>query len=156
MLCGPVVGTVARSEGFVTVDSVPGRGTKVCVRRIRRRSCSEDEDAVRELMARTLRRARYRVLTAATPDEAVARFDRYIADVSLVVTDVVMRQLRGSALAEIFQARLPGLPVLFVSGYSQAVPAAAAAKGPVSFLAKPFSAAKLLSEVSALMAATRS
>jgi signal transduction histidine kinase/ActR/RegA family two-component response regulator len=173
-----VHGVARHAGGFVTVDSSPAKGTTVCVylpiaiasadvvaaepaavapEEHRRATILlvEDEDAVRRLMARTLTRAHYRVLEAASPDEARAIFDRHADEIAVVVTDVVMPEMRGTALAEIFQARRPGLPVLFVSGYSEAVPPATSPAGNVSFLAKPFPASKLLAEVAALTVATR-
>jgi len=175
-----VHGVARHAGGFVTVVTAPGKGTTVSVylplatpasvspapdpvttRNTEHEQATilvvEDEDAVRELLSRTLARAHYRVLTAASPGEAQAVFERHAAEIDLVVTDVVMPDMRGTALAEIFQSRRPGLPVLFVSGYSEAAPPVSGPRGPVSFLAKPFSAPKLLSEVAALaVAPTRS
>jgi two-component system, cell cycle sensor histidine kinase and response regulator CckA len=173
-----VHGVARHAGGFVTVDSTPGKGTKVFVylpvatpsaevaasesaaapvgdHELATILLVEDEDAVRQLMARTLTRARYRVLPAASPAEAREIFDRHAEEIALVVTDVVMPEMRGTALAEIFQARRPGLPVLFVSGYSEAVPPASGPGGNVSFLAKPFPASRLLAEVAALTVSAR-
>ena len=56
-------------------------------------------------------------------------------------------------LAEQLVARRPGLPVLFVSGYSDAMPASAGTKGRVTFLAKPFASSRLVSAVADLLTA---
>ena len=173
-----VHGVAQHGGGFVTVDSAPVKGTQVCVYLpVAARSADvvaaappadpprdhkratillvEDEDAVRELMSRTLTRAQYRVLPAASPAQARDLFERHAEEIGLVVTDVVMPEMRGTVLAELFQARRPGLPVLFVSGYAESIPSSTGPGGAVSFLAKPFPASKLLAEVAALTVATR-
>jgi CheY-like chemotaxis protein len=107
---------------------------------------------VREITARMLTRAGCRVLRAATPAEARELFERHAAEITLVVTDVVMPQMPGTALADLLRAARPELRVLFVSGYSDALPMGAEPSGSVAFLAKPFSSASLLAAIGALMA----
>jgi DNA-binding NtrC family response regulator len=113
----------------------------------------EDEDAVRDLTAQMLSRAGYRVLSAATPGEACALFEKHAADIDLLVTDVVMPDMNGPALADRLVARRPDLRVLFVSGYSDAMPASATATDRVTFLAKPFAPSRLISTVAELLTA---
>jgi two-component system, cell cycle sensor histidine kinase and response regulator CckA len=172
-----VHGIARHGRGFVTVESAPGKGTTVSVYlppsagdparpAIDAPPVSspeglppatillvEDEDAVRSMSAQMLSRAGYRVLSAATPAEARALFEQHADDIDLLVTDVIMPEMHGPALAEQLVARRPDLPVLFVSGYSDAMPASAAASGRVTFLAKPFASSRLVSAVADLLTA---
>jgi signal transduction histidine kinase len=110
----------------------------------------EDEDSVREMTAWILRHAGHRVLPAASPSEAIALFGMYPQDIDLLITDIVMPQMHGAALAAELLATRRELPVLFVSAYPDARPPRDNAVRPMSFLAKPFSAAKLLAAVADL------
>ena len=63
----------------------------------------------------------------------------------LVVTDVVMPGMNGTALAERLRAIQPALRVLFVSGYAEEAPESTA------FLAKPYTGASLAQRVRELL-----
>jgi CheY-like chemotaxis protein len=92
------------------------------------------------------------VLSAAAPTEAIGLFEEHGPNVSLLLTDVVMPEMHGPALARRLGAERPDLPVLFMSGYSDSIPADAAGTERAGFLAKPFAPADLLSAVSGLLA----
>jgi PAS domain S-box-containing protein len=77
----------------------------------------EDETPVRRLMARLLRVQNYQVHEAATATEAIELLRSQPAKIDLMVTDVVMPDMNGVALAEKAQTTHPKLKVLFVSGY---------------------------------------
>jgi signal transduction histidine kinase/ActR/RegA family two-component response regulator len=134
-----VYGIVTQSGGAVTVDSAPGKGTVVTVLlpaapprlvvepaaadpSARRRRANvllvEDEDAVRRLGTEALSHAGFDVLSASGGPEAVARYLDSCDSLDLLVTDIMMPEMDGIELATAFQARCPGLPALFVSGYS--------------------------------------
>jgi CheY-like chemotaxis protein len=114
----------------------------------------EDEDAVRRLAARSLTRAGYHVLEAATPSAARALFEQHASEISLLLTDVVMPEMRGPALAELFLAIRPELPVVFMSEYAPLDGSEElAAQAP--FLAKPFSTSTLLSTIGVEIEKTR-
>jgi CheY-like chemotaxis protein len=74
---------------------------------------ADDDDAVRALIARILRGGGYTVLEARSSEEAMALGD----DLELLVADLVMPSTGGVELAEAMRARIPGLHVLFTSGY---------------------------------------
>jgi two-component system, cell cycle sensor histidine kinase and response regulator CckA len=113
----------------------------------------EDESPVRALTGDMLERVGYRVLSAATPADACALFDAHARDVAVLVTDVVMPQMHGPALAQRLVAQRPDLRVLFMSGYSDAMPEGTGMRR-TAFLQKPFAADHLVTAVESLLNAT--
>jgi two-component system, cell cycle sensor histidine kinase and response regulator CckA len=78
----------------------------------------DDEPAQRQLFAFALRRDGYHVIEARNGAEALelaARTER----IDLLISDVVMPVMQGPEMAERLCQRLPGLRVLFVSGFIQ-------------------------------------
>jgi len=78
----------------------------------------EDEDAVRAVVSAILRRRGYEVLEAPRPSVACEIFDRRGPEIDLLLTDIVMPEMNGGALAARLIARRPELRVLFISGYT--------------------------------------
>jgi two-component system, cell cycle sensor histidine kinase and response regulator CckA len=113
----------------------------------------EDESPVRTLTGHLLERVGYRVLSAATPSDACALFDAHAREVSVLVTDVVMPEMHGPALAQRLVAQRPDLRVLFMSGYSDSMPEGTGSSR-TAFLQKPFVAAHLVTAVESLLNAT--
>ncbi|WP_229074741.1 response regulator [Actinoplanes sp. DH11] len=69
-------------------------------------------------------------------------------DVALLVTDVVLRDHAGPAVAQRLRARRPGLAVLYMSGYSEAhLRDRYGLNGSDPLVHKPFTAAELLTRV---------
>jgi DNA-binding NtrC family response regulator len=107
----------------------------------------EDEQAVRELVRIILERAGHRVVEAATPEDAITRFNS-MELVDLLVTDVVMPVMSGFDLFHTLVERLPSLRVLFISGYTDyALFEPTIADKGAAFLEKPFSAEALIGKV---------
>jgi PAS domain S-box-containing protein len=101
----------------------------------------EDEEPVRAIAKRILTMHGYRVVAAANADEALSVAT---ASVDLVLTDVVMPGESGPNLVRALRRQRPGLPAIFMSGYTDrpgALPADA------TFLSKPFSRHDLLEQV---------
>jgi len=134
-------GIVKQSGGHITAYSEPGLGTtfKVYLPRVAETPAAlpqrdeagylppgdetillvEDEEAVRTLSARVLRELGYTLLEAAHGEEALRVVREHAGQpLHLLVTDVVMPQMGGKALAERLRAAQPDLKVLFMSGYS--------------------------------------
>ncbi len=161
-----VFGIVQRAGGEVRVRSAPGRGSafRVYLPRCReapeepRRDVEEgpgdgrgrcvlvveDETAVRSMVSRVLAREGYQVIEAAGPGDALALWERHAAEVDLVLTDVIMPQMSGSALAATLRVQRPEQRVLFMSGHADEVTAPEGVLAPgVLLLQKPFSAEDL-------------
>lgn len=108
----------------------------------------DDTDAVRELCADVLASAGYRVLSAASVDEALAALNKATEPVSAVLSDITMPQQSGSDFARTLMTQWPQLRVILMSGSEPDVPAS------VPFLSKPFSPATLIGKVRELLGET--
>ena len=106
----------------------------------------EDEDTVRNVVARLLHKLGYSVSSAADAEEAIALFDEG-ADFDLVVTDIVMPGLSGIEMSEVLNTRFPDLRFLFISGYTSRELGTAPTAPPEPFLPKPFTMHELAEEV---------
>jgi PAS domain S-box-containing protein len=164
-------GIVRQSDGYLLVDSEVGHGSTFTVYLPHHEAAPapapqdetrptprgtetilvvEDEAPVRVVIDRTLRQLGYVVLVAADATEA----KRLAATTrpSLLVTDVRLPGLDGPTLAADISEAHPGLPVLFVSGYSNETIIDRGELGEdAAFLAKPFTAAELARRVRELL-----
>ena len=104
----------------------------------------DDQDVVRDVIRLTLEGAGYTVLDAASPNAALALV-RDNGPIDLLVTDVVMPEMDAFELADRVVSQLPGVRVLYTSGYTDA-----GAEGP--FIQKPFTPAELVEKVSTVLA----
>jgi PAS domain S-box-containing protein len=105
----------------------------------------EDEDPVRAVVSGALRGAGFRVIEARGGAEAIEAARDEPADIDLLLTDVLMPEMRGTELAERLSRERPGIRVLFISGYPD-VDGLAATAAP-EFLIKPFTSVALLERV---------
>jgi signal transduction histidine kinase/CheY-like chemotaxis protein len=165
-----VYGIVRQSNGFISVDSAQGVGTTFTLffpastlpdviaateraggpASMHRETVLlvEDEPGVRRVVRAMLQQYGYDVLDAATPAEACAIFDRHADDIELLVTDVVMPEMNGPALAQRLVTIRPALRVLFISGYTAIDPnALGLGHRHVGFLSKPIEASQLAAKV---------
>ncbi len=159
-----VYGTVAQAGGHVGLYSEPGDGTTVRMYLPLERDSSrlapvreteeaavggtetilvvEDDPAVRSFTVEALHRLGYTVLE--TGDGAQARRAARVhqGGIDLLLTDGVLPDARGSMLAMELRRDRPSMPVVLMSGYSEAVldPSLTA---DLLFLGKPFQIAEL-------------
>lgn len=169
-----VYGTVRQLHGHIDVKSVLGSGTEVrlyfpTISSVKRVSeplpdavrdaqgsevllVVEDEPAVRAPICRTLRRLGYLVLEANNGEHALRVMQEHHAPVHLVITDVMMPEMRGTELVDLLRDWYPQMRVLFISGYSsQYLEARGGRVDGGSFLAKPFSLEVLARRVRELL-----
>jgi PAS domain S-box-containing protein len=135
-------GIVQQHGGAMRVESEIGRGTKVFVYLPRPREGGEppvqrapvppssgqaervllieDENGLRSLIGRVLRAQGYVVSEAANGRQALVQLQAHgVEAFDLLVTDVMMPELGGRAVAEQIWRKRPELPVLFMTGYAE-------------------------------------
>ena len=172
-----VYGIVSTLGGSIDVRSAPGEGATFSVR-LPSRSWPEvadealvavaiavegeavvvveDEPTVRKLATRVLERSGYRVFAAASGEEALEILGDPARPVQLVLSDVVMPQMGGRALASAMRARGIRTPVLFMSGYTaNADPLLCPSGRPAQLLGKPFTPAELARAVRSVLDGAR-
>jgi CheY-like chemotaxis protein len=163
-----VYGTVRQSNGFVTVESEVGHGAQFSVflplaaeeaHASQPESLDgarhgtetillvEDEVTVLDFTRQALELHGYGVVAAVGPVEALALGD---VPYDLLLTDVVMPQMRGGELARRLREARPGLKTLFMSGYLDGE-ALLGADASAAFLQKPFTLDELAHKVRELL-----
>ncbi|MFA5907359.1 MAG: response regulator [Vicinamibacterales bacterium] len=111
----------------------------------------EDDGDVREFAAVAISRFGFRVITAPTGIEALALCEADPSLISLLVTDVVMPSMSGPELAARVRALVPGLRVLYLSGYPEDALGQAGPGAATAFLQKPFTSAELAGAIRGLL-----
>ena len=111
---------------------------------------AEDEQVMREYLARALERSGYEVVavdsgTAAAPLLEAERFD-------LLLTDIIMPEMDGIQLAQYCNMVSPTTDVIFITGFSGVALRAGASIPNAKILAKPFHLKDLVLEVERLFA----
>jgi PAS domain S-box-containing protein len=166
-----VYGIVKQSDGYVWAYSEPGQGTTIKLYLPVTEAAPEaapvetasavaaqgelvlvveDEAQVRTIAARALTEAGYRVVEAETGARALELLGGNGDRPALVLVDVVMPGLSGSELALELAQVVPGVPVLFTSGYTDGEILRRGLLEPgAAFLAKPFSPEGLVRAVRA-------
>ena len=109
----------------------------------------EDEPFVREVTREILQSAGHRVLSATTAAEAATLFSEHSNEVDLLLTDVILPDENGRALAANMLGRNPDLKVLYVSGYPDQIVALQVSGE--DCLPKPYSTDLLLQKVAATL-----
>jgi len=164
-----VYGIVKQHGGHVTCNSEPGKGTTfsiylpVIAQMAEPSDQSEksmppggsetlllvdDEEPVRRLGQRLLTSFGYRVLVAASGQEALDLYRRQGPEISLVILDLVMPKMGGKQCLEKLLEINPAVKVLISSGYSANDRASGAAEVRAKgFIGKPYDARKLLQAV---------
>ena len=109
---------------------------------------AEDEQVMREYLARALERSGYEVVavdsgTAAAPLLEAERFD-------LSLTDIIMPEMDGIQLAQYCNMVSPTTNVIFITGFSGVALRAGASIPNAKILAKPFHLKDLVLEVERL------
>lgn len=112
----------------------------------------EDDDDVRAYTVGILRELGYRVIEAHDGASALRLLGKQGQPIQLLVTDVVMPEMSGSALADAAREGQPGLKVLFNSGYTRdAIMRDGRLEPGVDLITKPFTFAGLAAKVRELL-----
>jgi two-component system, cell cycle sensor histidine kinase and response regulator CckA len=167
-----VYGIIKQSDGYVWAYSELGQGTTFKVYlpletepSTRRPNAElparasgevvlvvEDEATVRDMASRSLEEYGYRVVSAGNGPEALALSQQGNGRVALLITDVIMPGMDGRELARRMLALRPGLPVLFMSGYTDdEIVRRGLLEAGQPFLQKPFTPEALGREVGELL-----
>lgn len=160
-----VKGIVDDSRGHVEVESEPGKGTTFHVylplkdaplrhtpvfgsAAIRGGTETilvvDDEEPIRLLAGKVLRKHGYAVLEARHGRDALLRVEAHTGPLHAVLTDVVMPEMGGPALLDELRKRRPGLGMVIMSGYAASEVGPLQVADDTRFLRKPFDAALLL------------
>lgn len=107
----------------------------------------DDNEAVRRTSRDILIRSGYKVLEARDANHALQLARDHADDLSLLITDLVMPDMHGSDLARAAAEILPGLKVLFVTGYAEGRLLQADQDPPPALVRKPLTAHSLLNAV---------
>jgi two-component system, cell cycle sensor histidine kinase and response regulator CckA len=130
---------MAASTDFVPEPGIGSSATILVV---------EDEDPVRELIARILRREGFDVIDVPSGAEAIDICTARSGKIDLLLTDVVMPQMSGPQLRDLAYPIRPHMRVLFMSGYTDEL---IAKRGVLAagdaLLSKPFNSDQLLTKV---------
>jgi two-component system cell cycle sensor histidine kinase/response regulator CckA len=81
----------------------------------------EDEDAVRDLAMRALTMRGYKVIDAASGEEALEIAAAFEGKIDILVSDVVMPGMEGPTLIKEIRKIKPGLRAILMSGYAEEV-----------------------------------
>ena len=170
-----VYGVVKQSDGFITVDSQPGKGAifsiylprHVAAETAREPAADadsghalrditgqdtillvEDEDAVRSFAARALRMRGYTVLEAPGGEAGLEIVRHHPGAIDLLVTDVVMPNMDGPTLVRAARRLRPEMHIIYMSGYAEDAFRRNDEKiEEMHFLPKPFGLKQLVAKV---------
>jgi len=175
-----VYGIIKQSGGYIWVYSEEGHGTsfKIYLPTVEMRAESrapvpvvqesatrgsetilivEDDASLREVTCEILRGHGYKVLAAASADDAIRVSEAHVGAIDFLLTDVIMPKTNGRELAAKLSASRPHLKVLYVSGYTdgiiRATPQSVQEPG-CAFLQKPHSRHALTRKVREILDAT--
>jgi CheY-like chemotaxis protein len=171
-----VYGIVKQNNGFIHVESQPGRGATFRIFLPRHQTepvmpdsvqdkpglapggretilLVEDEPAILSLGRAMLEKLGYRVLTASMPEQALMAAKTHRGRIDLLITDVIMPSMNGRDLAEQLRVIFPDLKILFMSGYTaDAIAHHGVLEEGVQFIQKPFSRKALALKVAEALA----
>ncbi len=112
----------------------------------------DDEQVIREVAKETLGHFGYRVLTAASGEEALEVHAQHQAEIDLVILDIGMPGMGGIRCLRELKTRQPDLKIIVASGYSlNGQHKDISAEGAADFVAKPYRAYELLHKVRAVL-----
>ncbi|MCC6466243.1 MAG: response regulator, partial [Planctomycetes bacterium] len=168
-----VYGVVKQSGGDIKVSSQVGKGTSFVVQLPllaeaarpaeasvagttaaagrRRVLLVDDDDEIRNLLEHALQARDYDVQTAPNGAAALQKLTEQGGAADLLVTDLIMPELDGAALAQRVGETWPGMRILMITGYADDEVASAETLGRYRLLRKPFSLPQFLEQVNSAL-----
>jgi CheY-like chemotaxis protein len=138
------VGFVLPDKAGVTETGSVGRTPTILV--------VEDEVLVRLMLSDYLQECGFKVLEAATADEALVILEKGTVQIDTVLTDVRMPgTLDGFGLARWIRQHRPGLPVILTSGDAKKTDAAEELCETLPFFRKPYQLKSVVAEIRRLL-----
>jgi CheY-like chemotaxis protein len=164
-----VYGIVKQHEGYINVYSEPGSGTtfriylplieaqaekiKPEVMQTTERGTetvllAEDETEVREFTKKLLEEYGYKVITAASGQDAINEFKAHKDKIQLLLLDVIMPNKNGREAYEEIKKIRPDIRALFMSGYpADIIHKHEIIENGFAYIEKPVSSTKLLKKI---------
>jgi CheY-like chemotaxis protein len=141
----PSTGTGSgEAAGSEVVDLPMGHGELILI--------IDDEEAVREITRETLEAYGYKAITAGDGAEGVAVFAENRKEIKLVITDIMMPVMDGTAAIRALKRIVPDVKIIAASGFGstgQATPPPASSIE--AFLTKPYTSETLLKALAAAL-----
>jgi CheY-like chemotaxis protein len=173
-----VYGIVKQHEGWINVESAPGKGAtfKVYIPIIDEKTRHaedtdpsiesetpqgngervlfvEDDEGIRTLVSRTLQECGYTVKAAGSAQEAMALFEQERGNFHLVLSDVVLPDINGLQMVNRILLKNPNIAVILCSGYTdEKSHYVEIQKRRYRFFQKPYDLNKLLKSIREAMA----
>ncbi|MDB9340507.1 MULTISPECIES: hybrid sensor histidine kinase/response regulator [Cyanophyceae] len=166
-----VMGIINSHGGFVKVQSQPGNGSQfqvylpaqditATIEEVEQSLPQgngelilvvDDEAAILDITKTTLENHNYQTITASDGIKAIALYVEHQAQISLVLTDMVMPYMDGMKTIKTLRKINPNVKIIAVSGLATTDKVKAAQDvGIKAFLAKPYTANQLLQTISAV------
>ena len=153
-----VYGIVKQSQGYIFTDSALDQGTTFHLyyprviaaaavaptlpighkKGLEHLLIVEDQDSVRALILQALKQDGYRVIEAASGEDALRKASSLSEPIQALITDVIMPHMSGLVLAERLRVIWPNIRVLFMSGYVDTSQSAFLDEPTAAFIQKPF------------------
>ena len=157
-------GIIRNHDGWITVDSELGKGTRVVIYlpaadvKVKEEKkpesdvvsgtgtvlLVEDEETVFDVTQAMLERLGYRVMAAKTGKDAIHITETFDGDIDLALLDIKLPDIEGGKVYQLIMEARPDLKVIVFSGYTIDGPARKILDaGAQDFIQKPFSLATL-------------
>ncbi len=134
---------VPESAGTLNKEVRKGTGTILLV---------EDEAPLRRMLREALNSCGYKVWEAGNGAEALEYWGHRVAEVDLLITDVVMPVMNGKKLAENLRQLRPDLRLIFMSGHAEDVLTHQGILDPsIDLVSKPFLPETLIAKVAGVL-----